>query len=117
MLTTIPAHKVVIVNGSVALLELCKTVLGTGRYNVIFIESSAHAYSEIKRVHPNLVVLCLQMDHAEDFQVLSMLKLDDETKAIPVLTCTRDDSGRDTEYDSLELDDSENVDATAAWMN
>jgi len=118
MLTTTPAHKVVIVNGSVELLELCKTVLGAGRYDVVFVESSAHAYSKIKRVHPNLVVLCLHMDHTEGFQVLSMLQLDDETKAIPVLTCTRDDDGRETEHDSPELGDSESLDATtAAWMN
>jgi CheY-like chemotaxis protein len=118
MLTTTPAHKVVIVNGSVKLLELFEAVLGAGRYDVVFVESSAHAYSRIKRVHPNLLVLCLQMDHTEDFQVLSMLQLDDETKAIPVLTCTHDDDGRDTAHDSPELGDAQSLDvASAEWMN
>jgi CheY-like chemotaxis protein len=58
------------------------------------------------------------MDHAEGFQVLSMLQLDDETKAIPVLTCTVDDEERDIEHDALVLGEAERLDvAPAAWMN
>src|ERR1700694_2555748 len=114
MLTTTPTANVVIVNGSVELLELFDTVLGTGSYDVVFVESSAHAYSKIKRVHPKLVVLCLQMDHAEDFQVLSMLQLDNETRAIPVLTCTRDDGGQHPARELPGPGDSESLEATAA---
>jgi CheY-like chemotaxis protein len=118
MFTATPTRKVVIVNGSIALLDLFETMLGAGRYDVVIVESSAHAYSQIKRVHPNLVVLCLHMDRAEGFQVLSMLQLDDETKAIPVLTCTRDDDGLDQEHDSPEFGDAESLSSTtAAWMN
>ena len=32
--------------------------------------------------------MCLDIDDLDGFQVLSMLKLDDETKGIPVVTCT-----------------------------
>lgn len=82
------AQKVVIVNGSTEMLGLLETALDAGHYDVVFVESSAHAYSQIKRVQPNLVILCVRIDDAEGFQVLSMLKLDDDTKAIPVLTYT-----------------------------
>ena len=78
-------QKVVIINGSAAVLELLETVLDAGHYDVVFVESTAHAYSQIKRVQPNLVILCLQIDDVVGFQVLSMLKLDEETRAIPVL--------------------------------
>ena len=53
-------QKVVIVNGNTEMLDLLETVLDAGHYDVVFVESSEHAYSQIKRVQPNLVILCVQ---------------------------------------------------------
>jgi CheY-like chemotaxis protein len=80
------AQNVVIVNGSAEVIELLESVLDAGRYDVVLVESSTHAYSQIKRVRPHLVILCIRMDDAEGLQVLSMLKLDEDTRDIPVLT-------------------------------
>ena len=55
-------QKVVIVNGSTDILELLETVLDAGHYDMVFVESSDHAYSQIKRVQPNLVILCVRID-------------------------------------------------------
>ena len=77
------AQKVVIVNGSADMLEMLETVLDAGHYDVVFVESSQHAYSQIKRVQPNLVILCVRTDDADGFQVLTMLKLDDDTSQNP----------------------------------
>ena len=95
-------QKVVIVNGSPEILELLENVLDAGRYDIVFVESSAHAYSQIKRVQPNLVILCVRIDSMETFQVLSMLKLDEETRSIPILTYTADVEGQSTEDDAEE---------------
>jgi CheY-like chemotaxis protein len=81
-------EKVVVVNGSQEMFELVETVLHPGRYNLVFVDSSAHAYSEIKRLRPNLVILCTRLESLDGFQVLSMLKLDEETRDIPVVTFT-----------------------------
>jgi PleD family two-component response regulator len=89
------AQKVVIVNGSAGILELVETVLDAGHYNIVFVESSDHAYSQIKRVMPDLVILCVRIEDLDGFQVLSMLKLDEETRAIPVLTYTTEYEGQD----------------------
>ena len=93
-------QKVVIVNGSPEILELLENVLDAGRYDIVFVESSAHAYSQIKRVQPNLVILCVRIDSMETFQVLSMLKLDEDTRNIPILTYTADVEGQSTEEDA-----------------
>jgi PleD family two-component response regulator len=37
-------------------------------------------------VQPNLVILCMRLDDADAFNLLSMLKLDDETRRIPIVT-------------------------------
>src|SRR3954470_23281466 len=100
-------QKVVIVNGSSEILELLETVLEAGHYDVVFVESSQHAYSQIKRVQPNLVILCVQIDDVVGFQVLSMLKLDVDTRAIPVLTYTTEYDGEESEEDDTEGSDQE----------
>jgi len=103
------AQKVVIVNGTPEILGLLETILTAGHYDVVFVESKAHAYSQIKRVQPDLVILCVQIDDINGFQVLSMLKLDADTRAIPVLTYTdeyeseTDEEEREPEFPGTEL--------------
>ena len=112
-------QKVVIVNGSPEVLELIETVLDEGHYDVVFVESSRHAYSQVKRVQPNLVILCVRIDDADGFQVLSMLKLDDDTRSIPVLTYTTEYDAPEAAEETAEPTESEMFAASkaAAWMN
>ncbi len=116
--TTSTTQKVVIVNGSSQILELLETVLDAGRYDVVFVESSQHAYSQIRRVQPNLVILCVQVDDPTGLQVLSMLKLDPETREIPILTYTTEFDEQDEEDAPAETTDTEMFAAKpAVWMN
>ena len=112
------AQKVVIVNGTPEILDLLESVLDAGHYDVVFVESSHHAYSQIKRVQPKLVILCVRIAEADGFQVLSMLKLDAETREIPVLTYTTEYDGQESEEEVPELAGSEMFTAKpAVWMN
>jgi len=88
---------VVIVNGSAEILTLLETVLDAGHYDVVFVESTDHAYSQIKHVRPDLIILCVRIDDSDGFQVLSMLKLDEDTRGIPVLTYATEYEGEDKE--------------------
>ena len=118
--TTPTAQKVVIVNGSAEILELLDTALDAGHYDVVFVESSRHAYSQIKRVQPHLVILCVRIEDADGFQVLSMLKLDEETRSIPVLTYTTENGGdEEDEEEDAEPSDTEIFVSKppAVWMN
>jgi PleD family two-component response regulator len=100
--SAVATQKVVIVNGSTEMLGLLETVLDAGHYDVVFVESSEHAYSQIKRVQPNLVILCVDVDDMDGFHVLSMLKLDASTRDIPVLTYTADSDGQEAEEEVAE---------------
>jgi CheY-like chemotaxis protein len=100
-------QKVVIVNGDGEIFGMLETVLDAGHYDVVFVESTAHAYSQIRRVQPNLVVLCMRIEDSEAFQVLSMLKLDEQTRAIPVLTYTTEYEGQEPADETAEASDAE----------
>jgi CheY-like chemotaxis protein len=103
-------QKVAIINGNPEVLALIESVLSAGHYDIVFVESVAHAYSHIKRVQPDLVILCVHFDNMDALQVLSMLKLDEETRAIPVLTYTAG-------YESQEEEAEEEEDPDAAAMS
>src|SRR3977135_4476337 len=100
-----PVQKVVVVNGNTEVLGMLETVLDAGRYDMVFVESSDHAYSQIKKVVPNLVILCTRIEEIEGFQLLPMVKLDAETKDIPVLTYTTECEGRDFDTAISQLAD------------
>ena len=74
--------------------QVLETLLEAGEHDVVFVESTAHAYSQIKRVSPDLVIVCMSGDDLDGCQVLSMLALDSETSGIPVITCVTSSCGR-----------------------
>jgi PleD family two-component response regulator len=114
----LPTQKVVIINGSADILELLETVLDAGHYDVVFVESSSHAYSQVRRVRPDLVILCIHMDDHEALQVLSMLKLDGETRDIPLLTYTTEGDADEADEEVAEPSEAEIfAPKPAAWMN
>jgi len=102
------AQQVVIVDGSAEIMDEIETVLDAGHYDIVFVESTEHAYSQIKRVQPNLVILCVDLDDPAAFHVLSMLKLDQATCHIAILTCTLEGT-KPNRLDEEELDASPNI--------
>ena len=99
------SQQVVVVSKQSQLNELLETVLDAGQYDVVFVESTEHAYSHIKRLTPHLIIVCLDVDDLDGFQVLSMLKLDADTKGIPVVTCTVQQGDEVTRDDSFDPPD------------
>jgi CheY-like chemotaxis protein len=56
-------------------------------------------------VRPALVILCTRIESLDGFQLLTMLKLDPETKHIPVLTYTTEYEGQEVDGDAESEDD------------
>jgi len=90
-----PVQKVVVVNGNTEVLGMLESVLDAGRYDMVFVEPGDRAYSQIRKVLPNLVILCTRIEELDGFQLLTMLKLDPDTSDIPVLTYTTEHEGQD----------------------
>jgi len=96
------SQQVVVVSKQSQLNGLLETVLDAGQYDVVFVESTEHAYSHIKQLTPHLIIVCLDIDDLDGFQVLSMLKLDAETKDIPLVTCTSSQDDEETPDELLD---------------
>lgn len=104
--STLPAQTVVVVNGGPDTIGMLETALDPGRYDMVFVDSGNHAYSQIKSVHPSLVILCTRIEALDGFQLLTMLKLDADTRDIPVLTYTTEYEGQELEAEDSADDDS-----------
>ncbi len=96
------SQQVVVVSKQSQLNGLLETVLDAGQYDIVFVESTEHAYSHIKRSTPHLIIVCLDIDDLDGFQVLSMLKLDPQTRDIPLVTCTSSQDDEETMDESLD---------------
>ena len=71
--------------------------LGSVDHDVVLVETSHRAYSQIKRVSPDLIVVCLSGHDTVGCQLLSMLALDRDASRIPLIThlCDPLDARRD----------------------
>ena len=83
---TTPALLTVAIVGSQLDPDALAAHLPVNHCQLVMIESTNNAYSTIRQLAPHLVVLCVDFDDARGLQVLSMLKADQTTAAIPVWT-------------------------------
>ncbi len=101
----LPSQTVVVVNGRTDVIDMLEATLDAGRYDMVFVDAGDQAYAQIKRVHPDLVILCTRIEATDGFQLLSMLKLDPDTRRIPVLTYTTEYEGQELEAASAPQDE------------
>jgi CheY-like chemotaxis protein len=100
-------QKVVVVNGNTEVLGMLETVLDAGHYDMVFVESSDRAYSQVRKVRPDLVILCTTVDELDTCQLLTMLKTDADTRSIPVVTCATECEGQDFDEAIAQLTEDE----------
>ena len=67
--------------------KLLDTMVHESDYNVIFVESIARAYSRIKQLQPDVIVLFTDIDDVDQCQLLSMLQVDRALRGLRVLAC------------------------------
>ena len=106
---TAPVQKVVVVDGGIEMLGGLEAMLHAQRYQMVFAQSNDLAYSQIKKARPNLVVLCGGIEQVDASQLLTMLKLDPDTRGIPLLTYMPDQKDRDLEAELLRLQAEEDL--------
>ena len=97
-------------------VDLLDAVLDAGDYDVVFMESVDRAYSQIRQSAPHVIIVCLDVDDAAGFQILSMLRLDSTTSEIPIITYVAP-PGVDSGEGSVEVEPETLPQVTAFSMN
>ncbi len=90
-LSIAPPPTVAIVDGNTRVLTVLDTILPESGYSVLVLDSRTHAYRDVKRQRPTVVVLCGAFASPSCCQLLTMLKLDEDTRDIPVITLASED--------------------------
>jgi len=67
--------------------ELLDALVDESDYSVVVVETIPRAYSRIRQVEPDLVVVFMEMNDVNACQLLSMLETDRDLSGIPVVTC------------------------------
>ena len=87
-----PPKHILVINDTVAILELFRTLLEDEGYRVSTDDFSVDMLPMLERVKadlPDLIVLdFIVMDEGKGWQFLQALKMDRQTRAIPVIACT-----------------------------
>jgi CheY-like chemotaxis protein len=94
MVATTDETRVVVVGGGPEVLPFVEPLLAGGRYDVLFVGLDELPVASVREERPDLVVVCLRIEDAAGFQLLSMLRLDPVTSGIPVLTYTTEFEGQ-----------------------
>jgi DNA-binding response OmpR family regulator len=110
-------RRVVVVSKHPCARQLLATLLDTARCDLVYLESTAHAYSHIRRIAPDLVIVCLEIDDLSGFHVLSMLQLDSRTREIPMVIWGLEREADDPTDDSYERDERMFVQGPVTQMN
>jgi len=86
--TAMRTQSVALVNGTPEIVTSLESLFEGGQYEVMFPALHEDAYLEIKRLRPGRVVLCITLENRDALQLLTMLRLDGETRDIPVIAVT-----------------------------
>lgn len=85
------------------MLPLVEHALDGQAYQVEFVDLSDEPYATVVAMRPDIIVVRLGLTNEVGFQLLSMLRLDPATAAIPVLSCVAEGADAATGSTSVEL--------------
>jgi len=83
--------RIAVIDDDTTFLQLMDDLLSGEGYEVLIWKEADTAYEMVKRERPDLVVLDIRMDRAENgWDILNLIKLDPDTEDTPVLVCSAD---------------------------
>lgn len=92
---------VCVVEDSPFIRDLLAPKLHTEGYGTCFVQDGSTAIEEIRRVHPDVVLLDLELPHVHGLAILRELKQDQTLQTIPVIVFTND-TRKDIESKAME---------------
>ncbi len=81
-------NKVLLVEDEKNVILGVRTCLDAVGYQVEVVEDGEDALESVRREHPDLILLDLLLPKVDGYEVLKVLKGDDETSSIPIIVLT-----------------------------
>jgi CheY-like chemotaxis protein len=88
VMSTSPPSVLAVSNDALRPELLARLLVDDNNCNVIVVESIERAYSRIRQVQPDVVVVLMNIDDVDACQLLSMLHMDRGLHGMSVVTCT-----------------------------
>ena len=79
-----PSRRIMVVDDDSEIVDITRMVLESGGYEVIPAHSGPEALQKVSAARPDLILLDINMPEVDGWAILKMLKIDEETNAIPV---------------------------------
>lgn len=80
--------KVMVIDDEPAIHKLLQTILEHEGFQIMGMEERKKARETVTRSRPDVIILDIMMPEVDGFQILKMLKEDEDTRDIPVLVLT-----------------------------
>ncbi|MDI6873067.1 MAG: response regulator [Actinomycetota bacterium] len=80
--------KVLVIDDEPAIHKLLQTILEHEGFQIMGLEERKDTRETVARRRPDVIILDIMMPEVDGFQILKMLKEDEETRDIPVLVLT-----------------------------
>lgn len=78
------ARRVLVVDDDEEIVEMTRLILESGGYQVIRALSGEEALKAVSSARPDLILLDISMPGMDGWEILKLLKVDEETQGIPV---------------------------------
>jgi len=96
VMSTSPPSVLAVSNDALRPELLARLLIDDNNYNVVVVESIERAYSRIRQVQPDVVVVLMNIDDVDACQLLSMLHMDRGLHGMSVVTCATGPDARAT---------------------
>lgn len=83
-----PGERILVIDDEPAIHRLIRTILEREGFKLVGPDDEARYDNSIKTTKPDLIILDLMMPEVSGFDILEMLKKDEDTMHIPVIVLT-----------------------------
>ncbi len=83
-----PGKRILVIDDEPAIHKLLRVILEHEGFQIIGLEQREGKMETVARGKPDLIILDIMMPEVDGFEILKMLKEDEETRDIPVLVLT-----------------------------
>lgn len=83
--------KILIVDDNELMIEVMTYILNSNGYDVVAFSDGDNIFNDIKATHPDLVILDAVLPGMDGRDICKLIKLNRDTKALPVIICSGND--------------------------